>query len=326
MCIRDSDRTKAEYFGVPVSRVFSTLQAYLGSAYVNDFNLFQRTYQVKVQAQAPFRNDLSDIRHLYVRNNQGKMVLLSSVAYISTVLGPKVVHRYNQFPSVQINGQAAPGHSSGDAMAIMEKLASRVLPSGFGYEWSSSSFQQKKSRGQVQILFILALVFAYLFLVGQYESWVLPLPIILYIPVAALGALLGLWVTGLSFSIYAQIGLVMLVGLASKNAILMVEFSRDRRREGLSIEEAALEGARTRFRPVLMTAFTFILGVAPLVIATGAGAMSRRHIGTTVFSGMLVATTLGILLVPGLYYVLQSLGERKWTIPRTKRKRDNEGD
>ena len=320
------DRTKAEYFGVPVSRVFSTLQAYLGSAYVNDFNLFQRTYQVKVQAQAPFRNDLSDIRHLYVRNNQGKMVLLSSVASISTVLGPKVVHRYNQFPSVQINGQAAPGHSSGEAMAIMEKLAARVLPSGFGYEWSSSSFQQKKSRGQVQILFILALVFAYLFLVGQYESWVLPLPIILYIPVAALGALLGLWVTGLSFSIYAQIGLVMLVGLASKNAILMVEFSRDRHREGLSIEEAALEGARTRFRPVLMTAFTFILGVAPLVIATGAGAMSRRHIGTTVFSGMLVATTLGILLVPGLYYVLQSLGERKWTIPRTKRKRDNEGD
>ncbi len=319
------DRTKAEYLGVPVSRVFSTLKAYLGSTYVNDFNLFQRTYQVKVQAQAPFRNDLSDILHLYVRNNQGKMVLLSSIASISTVLGPKVIHRYNQFPSVRINGQAAPGHSSGEAMAIMEGLARRVLPQGFGYDWSSSSFQQKKSRGQVQILFILAIVFAYLFLVGQYESWILPLPIILYIPVAALGALLGLWITGLSFSIYAQIGLVMLVGLASKNAILIVEFARDKRAEGLTVEEAALEGARIRFRPVLMTAFTFILGVAPLVIATGAGALSRRHIGTVVFAGMLVATTLGILLVPGLYYILQSLGEKGWSSSRKEERGRKDG-
>ena len=319
------DRTKAEYLGVPVSRVFSTLKAYLGSTYVNDFNLFQRTYQVKVQAQAPFRNDLSDILHLYVRNNQGKMVLLSSIASISTVLGPKVIHRYNQFPSVRINGQAAPGHSSGEAMAIMEELARRVLPQGFGYDWSSSSFQQKKSRGQVQILFILAIVFAYLFLVGQYESWILPLPIILYIPVAALGALLGLWITGLSFSIYAQIGLVMLVGLASKNAILIVEFARDKRAEGLTVEEAALEGARIRFRPVLMTAFTFILGVAPLVIATGAGALSRRHIGTVVFAGMLVATTLGILLVPGLYYILQSLGEKGWSSSRKEERGRKDG-
>ena len=316
------DRTKAEYLGVPVSRVFSTLKAYLGSSYVNDFNLFQRTYQVKVQAQAPFRKDLSDILHIYVRNNQGKMVLLSSIASISTILGPKVIHRYNQFPSVQINGQAAPGHSSGEAMAIMEGLARKVLPQGFGYDWSSSSFQQKKSRGQVQVLFILAIVFAYLFLVGQYESWILPLPIILYIPVAALGALLGLRVAGLSFSIYAQIGLVMLVGLASKNAILIVEFARDKRAEGLSVEEAALEGARIRFRPVLMTAFTFILGVAPLVVASGAGALSRRHIGTVVFAGMLVATTLGILLVPGLYFLLQSLGEKGWSLTWKRGRKD----
>ena len=240
------------------------------------------------------------------------MVLLSSLASISTILGPKVVHRYNQFPSVQINGQAAPGHSSGEAMAIMESLAAKTLPKGFGYEWSSSSFQQRKSSGQVQVLFLVAILFAYLFLVAQYESWILPLPIILYVPVAAMGAMLGLWVARLSFSIYAQIGLVMLVGLASKNAILMVEFSRDMRKEGLSIEDAALEGARTRFRPVLMTAFTFILGVAPLVIATGAGALSRRHIGTVVFAGMLVATTVGILLIPGLYRLLQSIGEGRW--------------
>ncbi len=306
----DLDRTKAEYLKVPVSRVFSTLQAYLGSMYVNDFNLYNRTYQVKIQAQASYRKALSDITDIYVRNTEGKMVKLTSMASLSTVLGPKVVHRYNQFPSVQINGQATPGCSSGEAMSAMQRVASKVLPKGFGYEWSSSSFQQQKTKGQVQILFFLAIIFAYLFLVGQYESWTLPMPVILYIPVAAFGALLGLEITGLSFSIYAQIGLVMLVGLASKNAILIVEFARDRRREGASIEEAALDGARIRFRPVLMTAFTFIIGVSPMVVATGAGAASRRHIGTVVFSGMLVATTVGILIVPGLYYVFQSLGER----------------
>ncbi len=306
----DLDRTKAEYLKVPVDRVFSTFQAYLGSMYVNDFNLYDRTYQVKVQAQAPYRKSLSDITDLYVRNDEGKMVLITSVASLSTILGPKVVYRYNQFPSLQINGQAAPRLSSGEAMSIMEDIAAKVLPKGYGYEWSSSSFQQQKTKGQVKILFMLAIIFAYLFLVGQYESWTLPMPIVLYIPVAALGALAGLWVARLSFSIYAQIGLVMLVGLASKNAILIVEFARDRRKEGASIEQAALDGAKIRFRPVLMTAFTFILGVAPLVIASGAGSASRRHIGTTVFSGMLVATTLGILIVPGLYYLFQSLGER----------------
>lgn len=304
------DRTKAEYLHVPVNRVFATLQAYLGSMYVNDFNLYDRTYQVKVQAQAPYRKNISDITNLYVRNDEGKMVPIRSVASLSTILGPKVVRRYNQFPSLQINGQAAPGFSSGEAMSAMEGIAAKVLPKGYGYEWSSSSFQQRKTKGQVEILFVLALIFAYLFLVGQYESWTLPMPIILYIPVAAFGALAGLWIAGLSFSIYAQIGLVMLVGLASKNAILIVEFARDRRREGASIEQAALDGAKIRFRPVLMTAFTFILGVAPLVVASGAGSASRRHIGTTVFSGMLMATTLGILIVPGLYYIFQSLAER----------------
>ncbi len=307
----DLDRTKAEYLKVPVERVFSTLQAYLGSMYVNDFNLYSRTYQVKVQALAPYRKSLSDITDIYVRNEKGKMIPLRSLATLKTILGPKVVKRYNQFPSAQINGQAAPGHSSGEAMAAMEEIAKRVLPKGFGYEWSSSSFQQQRTKGQVQVLFLLALIFAYLFLVGQYESWALPLPIILYIPVAALGALLGVWIAGFDLSIYAQIGLVMLVGLASKNAILIVEFAKDERKAGKSIEESALEGARIRFRPVLMTAFTFILGVLPLVVAKGAGAMSRRHIGTTVFSGMLMATTLGILFIPGLYHLFQSLAERR---------------
>jgi len=304
------DRTRAEYLKVPVSRVFSTLQAQLGSGYVNDFNLYGRVYQVKVQADARYRDAQEDIGRLYVRSDDDKMVPMSSLATLSTVLGPQIVDRYDQFASTQINGNAAPGFSSGDAMAAMERLAAKVLPKGYGYDWSSMSFQERKAGGKVSILFGLALLFGYLFLVGQYESWTIPLPIIVYVPVATLGALTGLWLTGLNLSIYAQIGLVLLVGLASKNAILIVEFSKDRRKEGMSVEKAAVEGAGIRFRPVLMTAFTFILGVAPMVIASGAGASSRRAIGTTVFAGMLMATMVGIFLIPPLYYVFQSFGEK----------------
>jgi hydrophobe/amphiphile efflux-1 (HAE1) family protein len=304
------DRTRVEYLKVPVSRVFSTLQAQLGSGYVNDFNLYGRVYQVKVQAEGRFRDAQEDIGRLYVRSNDDKMVPMKSLLTLSTVLGPQIVDRYDQFVSTQINGSAAPGFSSGDAMAAMDRLAAKVLPQGYGYDWSSMSFQERKAGGKVSILFALALLFGYLFLVGQYESWTIPLPIIIYVPVATLGALIGLWLTGLNLSIYAQIGLVLLVGLASKNAILVVEFSKDRRKEGLSVEKAAVEGARIRFRPVLMTAFTFILGVSPMIIASGAGAGSRRAIGTTVFSGMLMATIVGIFLIPALYYVFQSFAER----------------
>jgi hydrophobe/amphiphile efflux-1 (HAE1) family protein len=304
------DRTRAEYLKVPVSRVFSTLQAQLGSGYVNDFNLYGRVYQVKVQAEARYRDAQEDIGRLYLRSDDEKMVPMRSLVTLSTVLGPQIVDRYDQFASTQINGNAAPGFSSGDAMAAMERLAARVLPKGYGYDWSSMSFQERKAGGKVSTLFALALLFGYLFLVGQYESWTIPLPIIIYVPVATLGALTGLWLTGLNLSIYAQIGLVLLVGLASKNAILIVEFSKDRRQEGFSVEKAAVEGARIRFRPVLMTAFTFILGVSPMVIASGAGAGSRRAIGTTVFSGMLMATLVGIFLIPALYYSFQSFRER----------------
>lgn len=304
------DRTRAEILKVPVARIFATLQAQLGAAYVNDFNLGGRTYQVQVQAEAPYRDAVSDIGRLYVKSDTGRMVPMNSLVTVSTVLGPQLIKRYNQFPSAQFNGNAAPGFSSGQAMAAMERLAAKVLPPGYSYDWSSMSFQERLAGGQVVWLFALALVFSYLFLTGQYESWNIPMSIILSLPVATLGALVGLWLVGMSLSIYAQIGLVLLVGLAAKNAILIVEFSKQRRQEGLPVAQAAAEGARIRFRPVLMTAFTFILGVAPMVIATGAGAGSRRAIGTTVFSGMLAATGCGIFLVPPLYYAFQSFREK----------------
>jgi len=317
------DRTRAETLKVPVSRVFDTLHKNLGSGYVNDFNLYGRTYQVKVQAETRYRETVDDISRLYVRSNDGKMVPMKSLITLSTILAPQIVYRYNQFTSVQINGNAAPGFSSGEAMAAMERLAAKTLPSGYAFDWSSMSFQERKAGGQVSFLFALALIFSYLFLVGQYESWNIPFSIILSIPVASLGALAGLWLLGLNLSIYGQIGLVMLVGLAAKNAILIVEFAKDRRDQGYSVEKAAIEGAKIRFRPVLMTAFTFILGVAPLVIATGAGANSRRAIGTTVFSGMLAATLLGIFLIPTLYYAFQT-GREKGHSWRARRRGDVE--
>ncbi len=304
------DRTRAESLKIPVGRVFATLQEQLGSGYVNDFNLYGQVYQVKVQAEASYRDAVDDIGRLYVRSNEGKMVPLRSLVTLSTVLSPPLIYRYNQFASVQINGTAAAGFSSGDAMTAMEQVAAKTLPNGYTFDWSSMSFQERQAEGKVVFLFALALLFGYLFLVGQYESWSIPLSIILSIPVASLGGLIGLWIVGLHLSIYAQIGLVLLVGLAAKNAILIVEFAKDRRKEGFPPAKAAVEGAKIRFRPVLMTAFTFIMGVAPMVIATGAGAGSRRAIGTTVFAGMLAATLVGIFLIPPLYYAFQSFREK----------------
>lgn len=304
------NRTKAQMLKAPVSRIYQTLQAYFGSLYINDFNLYGRVYQVKVQARSPYRDELKDIERVYVRGDDGNMIPVESLVKISHILAPPFVYRYNQFPSAQINGEAARGYSSGDAINKMEKILEKTLPPGYSYEWSSMSFQEKRTTGQIQAIFLFAIIFGYLFLVALYESWTIPLAIILYVSISSFGALLGIYFLGLSLSIYAQIGLVLLIGLSTKNAILIVGFAKDRKKAGLSTIDAALEGARIRFRPVLMTAFTFILGVAPLLFAKGAGAMSRIHIGTTVFFGMLVATVFGIFFIPGLYYIVQSIVDR----------------
>lgn len=306
----DLDRTKTKNLGLAVTDVFDTLQTYLGSLYVNDFNKFGRVYRVYLQAEPDQRATPQDITRLYVRKDTGEMVPLSSLVQLRRKVGPQAITHFNLFRSAQISGRAAPGYSSREGMEAMTRLAATVLPEGMGFAWSGTAYQELKSGGQTFIFLALSLVFVFLFLAAQYESWVLPLMIMLAVPLAMLGALNALWLRGIANDVYCQIGLVMLVGLASKNSILIVEFARRRREAGLSISEAAVDAARVRLRPVLMTAFTFILGVIPMVIATGAGAASRNSLGTTVFGGMLVATLLSLGLVPVLFVVLETLRER----------------
>jgi multidrug efflux pump len=306
----DVDRAKAKILEIPLAQVYSTLQTELGGLYVNDFNKFGRVYQVRLQADAPFRKTPEDIERLYVRNGRGEMVPLSTIAETHAAIGPESLARYDLFRSAQVNGSAAPGHSSGDAIAAMERVARETLPPGMTFEWSGITLQELRVRGQTTALFGLALVFVYLFLVAQYESWSLPLAVILTVPIAVAGAAAALVLRGAASDIFAQIGLVMLVGLAAKNAILIVEFSSRRRRAGRSIAAAALAGAHLRLRAVMMTAFTFVLGVLPLVVATGAGAASRHSLGTPVFGGMLAAAFAGTLAAPALYALVQAGVER----------------
>ncbi|TKD45141.1 MAG: multidrug efflux RND transporter permease subunit [Mesorhizobium sp.] len=306
----DLDRNKAKLLGLSLPDVFNTLQIYLGSLYVNDFNLFGRTFRVTIQADKDARAGAADISRLYVRNSSGGMVPLSTLGKLVPIVGPETVPHYNNNASALINGGAAPGFSSGQAVAAMERAAATALPKDFGYEWTGITYQELKAGSIASIVFGLAMVFVFLILAAQYESWAMPFMVLLAVPLALFGAFVALLMRGMQIDVYSQIGFVMLIGLAAKNAILIVEFARRRREEGLSIVDAAMEAARLRLRPILMTAFAFILGVLPLMFSTGAGAASRQSIGTTVFGGMVAATILSLVFVPVFYAVIEQLRER----------------
>jgi hydrophobic/amphiphilic exporter-1 (mainly G- bacteria), HAE1 family len=305
----DINRVKAKSLDIPLDTVFGTLQAALGSAYVNDFNMFGRTYQVRVQADQKFRLKSDDIRRLEVRDAQGNMVPMGTIVDVKETVGPQSITRYNLYPSSSITGEAATGFSSGQALRIMEQMAGTKLPPGMGFEWTAMSYQEKKVGAQAIGIFGLAVLLVYLVLAGQYESRLLPIAVILVVPLALLGTVAAIAIRGMDNNIYTQIGIVLIIALASKNAILIVEFARELRAQGQSIIDAATSAARLRFRPILMTSFAFILGIVPLVNATGAGAASRRALGTAVFGGMIASTVLAVFFVPVFYVVVQRVSE-----------------
>jgi HAE1 family hydrophobic/amphiphilic exporter-1 len=304
------DRVKAETLRVPVDQVFSTLATYFGSSYLAQFNKFGRVFQVYAQADAQFRLRPRDIENLTVRNQQGEMIPLGTLLNIEPVVGAPLISLYNLYPSASVIGLPAAGFSSGDAIRLMEQNAAETLPRGTGTEWTAMSYQEKIVGNQMYFVFAMALLLVYLVLAGQYESWYAPLSVIFSVPLALAGPVLVLGILRIDNNLYTQIGVILLIALSAKNAILIVEVAREHRvRDGRSILEAAVDAARARFRPILMTSFSFILGVLPLVIASGAGASARKSIGITVFSGMLASTCLAVLFVPSMFCVVQRFEE-----------------
>jgi multidrug efflux pump len=304
------DRDKAKTYGIPLADVFDTLQVYLGSLYVNDFNRFGRTYQVNVQAESPYRLQPEDINHLRTRNLAGEMIPLGSVVTVNSTYGPDRVMRYNGFPAAEINGAAALGYSTGQSESAIAKVLNEQLPNGMKYEWTELTYQKILAGNTMVYIFPLSVFLVYLVLAAQYESWSLPLVIILIVPMTLFSAIAGVWLLNGDNNVFTQISLIVLVGLACKNAILIVEFAREKQlQEGMGRVEAVLEACRLRLRPILMTSLAFTMGVIPLVLSTGAGSEMRRAIGVAVFFGMLGVTAFGLVLTPVFYVLVQRLVE-----------------
>jgi HAE1 family hydrophobic/amphiphilic exporter-1/multidrug efflux pump len=304
------DKEKAKALGVSESDIFTTVSATFGGSYVNDFNLFGRTYHVDVQSDAGYRDELASYENVFVRSSNGSLVPISELATIERIIGPSVIQRFNMFDAAKISGQAKPEYSSGEALKAIEEVAASVLPEGYSISWAGTSYQEKSVEKSGNMAFVYAILFVFLILAALYESWSIPFAVILAVPFAFFGAALGLWLRGLESDIYFQVGLITLVGLSAKNAILMVEFAMQRLKMGYSLYDATIEGARIRFRPIVMTSFAFIMGSLPLALSIGAGANSRHIIGTTVVGGMLALTMIGIFFVPLFYYLIMKFTSR----------------